>query len=236
MVATGQTEILDCDAPGVDYDPVSDRIVAWCKGQDVYTLDLDNLVWERHQSTGSVDPGDPYTSNSNYHGTFGRFRYVPSKNVFILVSDIDKNAYAYKLSPGSGAPSVPQNLSVTVVSDTEIDLSWSSSLGGSGLAGYHIYRDGVLLTTVTTNTFSNTGLRASTLYTYNVTAVDGDGNESGPSLPASATTDAVPVDTGSGTGSSGTGASGAGSLGWFILLITFVYISVRNFTREIRVH
>ena len=246
LVTTGQTEILGCDAPGVDYDPVSDRIVAWCNGQDVYTLNLDDLVWEKHIATGTVDPGDPYTK-SNYHGTFGRFRYVPSKNVFVLVSDIDKNVYVYKLSPGSGAPTVPQNLSATAVSDSQIDLAWSSSLGGSGLSGYHIYRDSVLLTTVTTNTFSNTGLSAGTLYTYNVTALDGNGDESGPSLPASATTADLPVDTGSsGTGSSGTGASGAGSssagssgagsIGWFILLIALAQVTVRKFTRDFRQH
>jgi hypothetical protein len=247
LVTTGQTEILDCDAPGVDYDPVSDRIVAWCKGQDVYTLDLDNLVWERHTATGTVDPGDPYTFNSNYHGTFGRFRYVPSKNVFILVSDIDKNAYVYKLSPGSGAPTVPQNLSAKAVSDTQIDLNWSSSLGGSGLAGYNIYRDSVLLTTVTTNSFSDSGLSANTLYTYNVTAIDGNGDESGPSLPVSVTTPDSPVDTGSsgsgssgtgasGTGASDTGSSGVGSIGWLILLIASANLAIRKYSRKLHQH
>jgi len=92
------------------------------------------------------------------------------------------------------APSVPLNLTATAKSDTRIDLGWSAStdeVDGSGLAGYRIYRDGALLTTVTTTTFSDTGLSANTLYTYTATAFDVADNESSASLPAGATTNST---------------------------------------------
>lgn len=104
LATTGDTEIEAVDeiytkAPGVTYDPVSDRIVAWGGGGAVYTLDLDTLVWTKHAPTNAVDPGQPTASG----GTFGRFQYVPSKNVFILVNSTKTNVFFYKLTPGDGS-------------------------------------------------------------------------------------------------------------------------------------
>ena len=80
------------------------------------------------------------------------------------------------------APSVPQNLNAIVASGSQIDLSWDASTdtGGSGLAGYRLYRDGnpnPIGSTVNTN-FSDVGLTADTSYSYTVASFDGAGNES----------------------------------------------------------
>ena len=70
------------------------------------------------------------------------------------------------------APSVPSGLTVTAASSSQINLSWTASTdtGGSGLAGYRVYRSGTLLGTTTTASYSNTGLSASTQYCYTVAA------------------------------------------------------------------
>jgi subtilisin family serine protease/chitodextrinase len=80
----------------------------------------------------------------------------------------------------SDPPSVPTNLSGTAMSSTRIDLSWSASTdtGGSGLAGYHIYRDGTMVGTTATAGYSDTGLTPNTTYNYRVSAYDNAGNES----------------------------------------------------------
>ena len=94
------------------------------------------------------------------------------------------------------APSVPANLTATAASFSQINLSWSAStdnIGGTGVANYNIYRNGSLLTSTSGTTYQDTGLTASTLYTYKVSAVDGVGNESAQSLQASATTAASPT-------------------------------------------
>lgn len=103
---------IDGPAPGFDYDPVSKRLVAWCGGTAVYSLDVSNWTWSQHDPapSNSVSPSSP-TPN----GTFGRFRYVPSKNLFVVVTHIAENVFAYKLSPGAGvadttAPAVPTDL------------------------------------------------------------------------------------------------------------------------------
>jgi hypothetical protein len=109
---TGATEIIN-ERPGLEYDPVSDLLVAWDGGPYVYTLNLDTLTWTKvtPAQTNTVTP----TAGASA-GTYGRWRYIPSKNVFIGVNSIDQNVYIYKLSTGGGAsptpPSPPTNLQV----------------------------------------------------------------------------------------------------------------------------
>lgn len=99
LKTTGATEILKARSPGFVYDPVSDRLVAWGGGPDVYTLNLDTLVWERHPpaSGNKVLPTEP-----SARGTYGRFQYVPAYNAFVLVNAVDENVYFYKLNAKAG--------------------------------------------------------------------------------------------------------------------------------------
>jgi len=69
-------------------------------------------------------------------------------------------------------PTVPtaiNDLSATVLSDTEIDLNWTiPNNGGSNIIDYDILRDGVHIATITTNSYSDTGLTSNTQYAYQV--------------------------------------------------------------------
>ena len=94
--------------------------------------------------------------------------------------------------PDTSAPSIPQGLGATAISSTQINLAWNSSTDNVGVAGYRIYRGGTAIGTTTSTTYSDTGLTASTSYTYTVTAYDAANNESNQSAPASATTSAPP--------------------------------------------
>jgi chitodextrinase len=85
-------------------------------------------------------------------------------------------------------PTQPTNLTATAVSSSQINLSWTASTDNVGVAGYTIYRNGTKLTTVTTNSYDNTGLTASTTYSYYVVAYDAAGNNSQASTTVSATT------------------------------------------------
>jgi chitodextrinase len=93
-------------------------------------------------------------------------------------------------TPDVTAPSTPANLTATAVSSSQIDLSWDASTDNVGVTGYNIYRDGggTPITTVTGTTYQDTGLSPLTMYTYNVSAVDGASNESAQSSPDSDTT------------------------------------------------
>ncbi len=100
----------------------------------------------------------------------------------------------------SSAPSTPTALGATAVSSSQINLSWTASTAGTGCSiTYNVYRSTTsgftagsgnqVATGVTTTTYSNTGLTASTTYYYLVEGVDAAGS-SAASNQASATTQA----------------------------------------------
>ena len=95
------------------------------------------------------------------------------------------------------APSVPTGLTATPISTTQINLSWNASTDNVGVTGYRVFRDGgsTPIATVTTTSYSDSGLTASTTYQYTVIAIDAAGNASGPSVAASAATDTIVLDT-----------------------------------------
>ena len=78
------------------------------------------------------------------------------------------------------APSVPQSLAASNITTTSVTISWqpSTDAGGSGLAGYRVFRDGVLRTTVTGTAFTDSGLTPGVQYRYAMAAYDGAGNQS----------------------------------------------------------
>ena len=94
---------------------------------------------------------------------------------------------------GGGDTTPPQQvtgLTVTTVSSSQLDLSWDP-VPDADFDHYNIYRDGSLIATTTSTTYSDTGLSPSTTYTYEVSAVDTSGNEGQKSTPVSGTTDAA---------------------------------------------
>lgn len=88
----------------------------------------------------------------------------------------------------SDAPTVPTNLTATAVSNSQINLSWTASTDTFGVSGYRVFRDSVFLATSTVTTYSDTGLTASTTYSYTVSAFDAALNISAHSATATATT------------------------------------------------
>jgi chitodextrinase len=82
-------------------------------------------------------------------------------------------------------------LSATAVSSSQINLSWTAATDNVGVAGYHVFRNGIQIATLgAVTTFQNTGLAASTAYSYTVRAHDASGNVSGQSISVNATTQA----------------------------------------------
>jgi len=86
------------------------------------------------------------------------------------------------------APTAPASLSATPASSSQINLGWTASTDNIGVAGYRVYRAGVLVGSPAGATFSDTGLTASTAYSYTVKAIDASGNLSLASNTATATT------------------------------------------------
>jgi len=103
-------------------------------------------------------------------------------------------------------PSAPTNLQAAATSDIRIGLTWTASTDNVGVSGYKVYRGDTEIATVSTTAYSDGGLTPSTTYAYTVKAVDGAGNVSAASDPATMTTLApgtVPGDGGGGGGGGG---------------------------------
>ncbi len=89
------------------------------------------------------------------------------------------------------APSVPTGLSAPAKTNSSVSLSWAASTdnsGGTGVAGYDVYRNGTLLGSPTATSFTASGLAASTSYSFTVRARDNAGNASAQSAALSVTT------------------------------------------------
>jgi chitodextrinase len=97
--------------------------------------------------------------------------------------------------PDTEAPTVPANLTATAISSSQINLTWNASTDNIGVTGYKIFRDSSQVGTSVTTSFSDTGLSASTTYTYTVSAYDAAGNESGQSISVSAITQPPATET-----------------------------------------
>jgi chitodextrinase len=107
-------------------------------------------------------------------------------------------AYATTLQGPQGAPNAPTNLTATSTSPSQINLAWTTSTDPYGtIAGYNVYRctgsnctpnQRIGSVSASTTSYQDTGLSASTAYTYDATAFDAWGDESSPSNEATATT------------------------------------------------
>lgn len=115
--------------------------------------------------------------------------------------------------PDSQAPTVPGGLQGTAASSSRIDLGWNASTDNVAVTGYRIRRNGAAVGTAAGTSFADTGLAASTTYTYTVAAFDAAGNESAASGAINVTTQAAPPPPGGG------GGGGGGSAGYLELLL-----------------
>jgi fibronectin type 3 domain-containing protein len=96
-------------------------------------------------------------------------------------------------------PTVPANVTATVMLCTQIDVKWNASSDtGTGVKGYRIYRDGSFVKEVLSPaiSWSDTTVSGATTCSYIVTAFDNAGNVSASSGAASATTPSCTTATG----------------------------------------
>ncbi len=94
--AVGDTEIENY-LPGIDYDYNSKKLVAWNGGENVYVLDISVSPPRWTKVSPSLSNKVVPTSATKW-GTYGRWRYIPSKGVFIGVNRTNENVYFYRLS------------------------------------------------------------------------------------------------------------------------------------------
>jgi chitinase len=115
---------------------------------------------------------------------------------------------AIQVTGGSGGgdttpPSTPTSLRSTGTTSSSVSLAWNASTDNVGVTGYDVYRGTTKVATVTGTSHTDSGLAASTTYSYTVRARDAAGNVSAASNQISVTTQ------------SGGGGGGDKVLGYF---------------------
>ncbi|MDD3628560.1 MAG: fibronectin type III domain-containing protein [Actinomycetota bacterium] len=137
---------------------------------------------------------DPDTGSSYKQLTISVFK-PPMRVPVNVVTQI------YPLEQGerdTTPPAAPTGLTAKAAGPFKIDLDWNDNTEDD-IEGYKVYRDTVagftpsndnFVIKVVTSEYTDISLTPSTKYYYRVKAVDTSGNESEPSLEASATTDA----------------------------------------------
>jgi hypothetical protein len=95
-LTTGDEEIERAYGPGFDFHEPSGRFVAWAGGTNVYVLDPEDWRWSRcvPARDNTADPGPARSS-----GTYGRFRYVPRLDLFVLMNGVKRNVFVFRLPP-----------------------------------------------------------------------------------------------------------------------------------------
>ncbi|MEU1478559.1 glycoside hydrolase family 18 chitinase [Streptomyces sp. NPDC005760] len=75
-------------------------------------------------------------------------------------------------TPGDAAPSAPGTPTASGITNTSVKLAWSAATDDKGVKNYDVLRDGARVATVTTTSYTDTGLTAGTDYSYTVQARD----------------------------------------------------------------
>jgi Zn-dependent metalloprotease len=141
-----------------------------------------------------------WTASTNFNqGACGV--QTASNDLGFATADVTAAFTSVGVSCGGGADTTPPSsvtgLTATAASSSQINLTWSAATDNVGVTGYKIERCSgagctafTQIATSTTTSYSNTGLAASTSYSYRVRANDAAGNNGGYSATASATTQA----------------------------------------------
>ncbi|MFG2459476.1 glycosyl hydrolase family 18 protein [Streptomyces sp. NPDC048523] len=86
-------------------------------------------------------------------------------------------------TPGDAAPSAPGTPNASGITNTSVKLAWSAATDDKGIKNYDVLRDGAKVATVTTTSYTDTGLSAGTDYSYTVQARD-TADQTGPASGA----------------------------------------------------
>lgn len=158
--------------------------VTWSGASDnkgVVSYEIYRALGSGSFSKIATDDSSPYYDSSVAAGKTYKY-YVRARDAAGNLSDAG-NTVSVTTNGDTQKPSVPQNLQLTLVGNTEVRLTWSTSTDNVGVSGYKIYRalgsdDFAWVATTSGTSYNNTGLTADKTYKYYVRAYDAAGNES----------------------------------------------------------
>ena len=129
------------------------------------------------------------TSNSAAQGNRNPFIDNPFLATRIWGGDAAEDTWGIYTTNDSEAPTTPTNITISNISFTSFDVSWTASTDNEAVTGYDIFVNSILTTQTTTATnVSLTDLNPNTSYAITVLAKDLVNNKSAASAPVTGTT------------------------------------------------
>ncbi len=132
------------------------------------------FVYRDGAEVATVSIGTSYTDSSLAPST----NYVYQVAAFDTATPPMVSALSASLGATTAAAApvltVPSGLTVSNVATGSVSLTWnaSSDINGTGVGGYYVYRNGVQIATVTSDSYTDSPLSASTTYSYQIAAFD----------------------------------------------------------------
>jgi hypothetical protein len=170
----GDSTLQQAQAPGFVFDPVNNVFVGWSGGTAVYTLNPTNWTWTKINPAAS-NTVTPTAAEGT--GTYGRFRYIPSKNAFIAVNRTTEDVYIYKLPTIGSQPTEPAPTITLTANPTSVSSGGSSTLSWTTTNATSVTASGAWSGTKATSGNQGTGALTGTS-TFTLTATGPGGTVS----------------------------------------------------------
>jgi hypothetical protein len=196
----------DATRPLVQIDATNQRLLVFMtapvSGGTIYSKSapLSDLTFVKGRGTPFVTWPGKYINNAT--GT--KQSLTATTGIVVLASTISTDSryyHAEEAIPDVAAnvpPTVPTNVRVQLTAAGDVTLTWTASTDSSpgGVASYTVYRDGTAIGTSQSASYLDSTVRASSTYSYTVSATDGLGATSGQSSPPATITTPPPVGIG----------------------------------------
>jgi hypothetical protein len=186
LVSDNVPPTVSVTAP-IDGSTVSGNTTITANASD--NVGVTKVEWYLDGSLQGSTTSSPYSFTWNTRNASNGSHQITSKSYDAAGNMGTSTAITVTVSNDLTAPTVPTGLSVTSAGMTQTQLSWNASTDDTAVTGYHIWRNGTQVATVTTTSYTDSNLTSGTTYNYSISAFDANGNESAQSATVSATTD-----------------------------------------------
>ncbi|SFZ77446.1 carbohydrate binding domain-containing protein [Chitinimonas taiwanensis] len=217
-----QLRDLRPDMNGVAWNPVTRDTLAKVPAQEIGNLYYSYLSNYRNQLLDyyieMTDSKGNVTRSEIQQVFVGAGTYSASSTGSGYLEDMNgtvQGVYPF-LRIDTEAPSRPGAPVAGTVTDSSIALSWSAASDNIGVSSYRVFRHGSQIATVSSPSYIDSGLSASTSYIYTVVANDAAGNSSAlsPALTVSTQAPDTLAPTAPGQPVAGAVSAGSVSLSW----------------------
>ncbi|WP_086029052.1 endonuclease [Tenacibaculum holothuriorum] len=128
------------------------------------------------------------TSNTYAQGNRNPFIDNPRLATRIWGGPLAEDIWGIYTNNDTEAPTTPSNVSLSNITTSSVDISWSASTDNTAVTSYDIFVDGALNKNVTTTSTTISNLNHNTTYSFTVLAKDAADNKSAQSSPVNGTT------------------------------------------------